>query len=151
MFHARYFQMPVVVTITSLLSGCVLPPIPIPQDRIIAPVVKGTIVDGIIVQKDIEVWVNYDGKKACDEPKFKTTTDENGQFYFEGEISSVTWIGYEPNYHDISVCVIGPDGSREKYIRTMYRPKAINLVCSISIKSGEFCSYTCEESWQNKC
>jgi hypothetical protein len=127
------------VILIFLLSGCIAP---VPVKSVDDPWISGKIVSTGVPAAGIEVWLNHENQNACERPELKTLTDTHGHFEFAGKMRSWTWVGWANN-HDISGCIISPDGPRLFELRSVNDPKLIEVSCDIAKTPREMCEYDC--------
>jgi hypothetical protein len=130
------------------LSGCIAP---MPVKSVDDPWIRGKIVSTGIPVAGIEVWLNHENQSACEKPKLKTITDAHGHFKFTGKMRSWTWVGWANN-HDISGCIIAPEGPRSFGLRSINDPMVIEISCDIAKPPREMCEFDCgNDAFDGRC
>ena len=139
------------ILICMMLTGCVLPPIPVPEDHVDLPTINVTIIDEQEPAGGLEVWFHSESFTACTDYQLTFFTNNNGKFSIESSISDWSVIGWEKQLHEFSFCFLTTDGAREYRVRTSSTVQAIDINCDLSIEGAKFCTRTCQGGWNNSC
>jgi len=81
-------RLPILLLLT--LTACIAP---LPVKSVDDPWVRGRIENAGSGVANIEIWIDHEDYAACQDPKAKTVTDEDGNFEFPGDLRSWTWVG----------------------------------------------------------
>ena len=128
------------VVLVSSVSGCIAP---LPVKSVDDPWVHGTVVRNGAAAANLEVWLDHEGRGACESAVAKTVTDEDGRFEFVGKLRAWTWLGWANN-HYVSGCILTPDGPRSFGVRAVNDPRVIEVHCDIALPARDMCTYACD-------